>query len=470
MGGELNNCVRLDVACARGRFTSRGRILVTRHQMELPTAVKAITFVPVRSQYTSAPHGPSAYWVMPLVNFVSDFLQAHPDLSRHPLRIYPTPEIPAGLSRDDHLVASIEAGQKDRLIVFELHGKLGFIEPLPDYEERESRLESGAERCLVTALMVGHAPSDPADWEGLRSWFPFDLLNILSLATGSEVGTPWVEFRDEGGGLVRRFHGSMGRRGFTPGHRVIHELPHRGTGLLLTRSLASPEFGKPYLHVAIRHLVRGGAYEGSPLEDRFNHIARALDSLAARFKVDHADLLGELPAHAAKTVSDALGLARDTLAGCADEAAAEGRADAEKVLRRIAARLGSNVTSAWDFGQSVARLAALFKFPDAEIAESYYAATPRFGGKKWTEALSKNRAKVMHGRFFNFGDDPHELYDVLSILEHLHDLLTRVVLTVLGYEGCYQPAPKKWVGVGATREWVKPDTQAKELGYGAQGS
>src|SRR2546425_6024735 len=40
-----------------------------------------------------------------------------------------------------------------------------------------------------------------------RSWFPFDILSALSFASGSEVGFPWIEIRDEEGALIRRLHG-----------------------------------------------------------------------------------------------------------------------------------------------------------------------------------------------------------------------------------------------------------------------
>ena len=99
---------------------------------------------------------------------------------------------------------------------------------------------------LPTAVMVGEVDNDHAntDLEDLERWLsPHGLLMLLTLATGTEVGSSWIELRDEQGRLVRRFHRRLHETRFSRGHRIVDELPFKdekrptGTGYLLTKGL-----------------------------------------------------------------------------------------------------------------------------------------------------------------------------------------------------------------------------------------
>src|SRR5947209_6029531 len=127
------------------------------------------TFTPLRSQFDATDKGQPHYWVMPLTNFLSRFTSRHPVLDRHPLRIYPTPVVPDGLEGEDAFIANHNANLKNRLITFEFMGGPGFIEALPDYDQRENNLTEGRERHSVTAVMVGEVRTrgiEQADLEG----------------------------------------------------------------------------------------------------------------------------------------------------------------------------------------------------------------------------------------------------------------------------------------------------------------
>lgn len=124
------------------------------------------------------------------------------------------------------------AHSKNHLIVFEFAEGLGFVERLSDYEVTNELLLEGKERCKPTAVMVGPTGSGPVEsFERMRHWFPFDVLSLLTLATGTEVGCPWVEFRDDEGRLVCRFHRYLGVRPFRKGRRLIEEIALRDVGL-----------------------------------------------------------------------------------------------------------------------------------------------------------------------------------------------------------------------------------------------
>ena len=107
------------------------------------------------------------------------------------------------------------------------------MERLPDYAESERLLVEGKERSKTTAVMVGPVGDEPVDtFERMQGRFPFDVLSLLTLATGTEVGCPWVEVRDEQGRLVRRFHGGLKVTHFRKGRRLIEEISMtRGRGI-----------------------------------------------------------------------------------------------------------------------------------------------------------------------------------------------------------------------------------------------
>lgn len=194
---------------------------------------------------TAAADGQPKYWVLPLSNFGPEFHFSHPTLDSHPLRIYPTPSIPEGLNTKDAVLAAIRANEQNKLIIFDFNGSLGFIEPLPDCKERVEQLKSGRCVCVVTAVMAAEIPNG-SDLEKLEAWLPFDLLFLLGLAAGNEIGAAWIELRSESGALIRRIHVKAGLGAFTKSRAAISQ----GIGVLLTQSRTSQHFGTDYLRIA----------------------------------------------------------------------------------------------------------------------------------------------------------------------------------------------------------------------------
>jgi hypothetical protein len=70
----------------------------------------------------------------------------------------------------------------------------------------------------------------------------------------------------------------------------------------------------------------------------------------------------------------------------------------------------------------------------------------------------------MHRSYFDVVGGKHEVEDLLRITKHLHDILTRIILKMLGYNGKYQPTVLSW-STGADVEWVKQDLSVDQLGY-----
>lgn len=313
-----NPCTKLEVEGPQGIFSTQeitDYFANTVYGDVAGAGVQKIFFEVLWSEFSAAGARELRYWVLPLTNFVSDFRWYAPnELDRHALRVFPTPQVPDEITHVPHgpdqeereqraMLALMAANSKNHIVTFELNGALGFVERLPKYEERRDSLLAEDRQTRLTAVMVGEIGSNPsAAFDELASWLhPWDLLALLTLATGSEVGAPWIELRDEEGGIVRRFHRRLREPRFRKGHRVIDELPIQGDpsrptgiGRLITRATSrSEKFGEAFLQVAITHLVRS-RYRSQTLEESVVFLSRALDGLCERYGLARQDLMARL--------------------------------------------------------------------------------------------------------------------------------------------------------------------------------
>jgi hypothetical protein len=290
--GRQNRCTAFTVTTAEGIFTARHNIFYS-YSLGDKAVLKLHLSV---GQFDSRCHGEPRFWVMPLSNFISDFAQRHEQLDRHPLRIYPTPVIPSDLTQEEVSLAPWVVNSENRLIIFESGSALAFIEPLPDYEDRKKELLSRQTANLLTAVMIGEIGSHGIEIHDLEGWIPGGDLDLLSVATGTWVGSPWIEFRDGDGKLIRRIHAVFGRATYAPGHPAISEAINRGTGHLLSAYRASSVFQKPFFLVTLANLI-DGQMDGDTEENNLRHLFVALETLCKEFGFSTQDLhlgLGEV--------------------------------------------------------------------------------------------------------------------------------------------------------------------------------
>ena len=229
--------------------------------------------------------------------------------------------------------------------------------------------------------MVGEVASEKIDFHDLEAWFPFDVLGLLGLATGTMVGAPWIEFRNSEGQLVRRSHVSLGIPIFAQGHGVIDELLHRSTGRLITRALASANFGKGYIHAAVRHLTLASSYNQSTLEDELTHLARALDCACHELGLTGFNLLDKLTSPSDKKfVKDEVKAAAERIRSMADAAmqAEESEPARAITLRKIAGKTLSEPPYILNnFGAAVVSLLKQTGLEDWKVMERFDAEHPR---------------------------------------------------------------------------------------------
>ena len=118
-----------------------------------------LVFTLLSAQFDVVPEGQAQYWVAPLSNFVSAYAQRDVELDRHPLRLRPTPVVPAGTPQAEK--EDFESRNRKPLIRFDYEGAPGFIEPLPDHGARTESLRTGGQRNRLTAAMVGEVGDNP---------------------------------------------------------------------------------------------------------------------------------------------------------------------------------------------------------------------------------------------------------------------------------------------------------------------
>lgn len=396
----------------------------------------------LKSEFTISSPVNAKYWVLPISNLLSDFMQRNDELENHPLRINP----------------------ENRLISFDFNGGRGFIEPLNDYNERKDQLLKCQERNLITAVIVGEIGTKSIDIADLDEWFPFYFLDLLGLTTGTEVGASWIEFRDATGKLVRRVHLMLERASFSKGHRNIDEVFDRGTGKLLTAYQLSEFKDTPCLISTIKHIIRGGRFDLN-LEDNMSHIFQALDGLCEYYGLNIQNLTQNLNTHQTEIVRNSLREACDEIRAEAKKSSCN--SDQIDALTLIASRTENACNTVRDFGLATIDLMNRYNLHDSSIINAHYRNNPRSDGRRWHQVLSHYRGIVIHRGFFDFDTVGYDFEDVLRVKYHIHDIVIRIVLKMLCYDGTYQrgvliPVDSKH---SCSLDWVKPNTTASELGY-----
>ncbi len=110
-----NPCTKLEVVTPRGVFVTDDVSYCGTNSFMGTGEVTEANFAVGMSRFEATPQAAPAYWALPLANFLTECWQAHPDLDRHPLRVFPKPELPeevtSVLSGQDHELSSEKALQ-----------------------------------------------------------------------------------------------------------------------------------------------------------------------------------------------------------------------------------------------------------------------------------------------------------------------------------------------------------------------
>lgn len=424
---EANQCTKLEVVTPNGTFSSIG--INIKHY--IPNYLNnVLNFFVLTSQFEV--HDKEAkYWVLPLYNLITNFYRYSREWT-HPLSI-----------------SSKHVG-----IIFKFNCSTCFIEPLEDYEVRKEELTNFKKPKKITSIMVGELRSIPKDSESLDQQVPINFLELLGLATGTEIGSPYIELRTAEGELVKRIHVEHNNPIYFKGHVAMDEFCGRGIGILLDNGQSLLHLGNSYMIATLKHLVRAGS-RNLDIDEKLIHIFQALDGLCEIFDLKTQNLNQRINTSQQKKIKAILEKAsRDISAIAVDD-------EQSHVIGEIANRTRTiPAGTARDFGLSLSDLLKLFDLADANIIEDYYQDSEN--RKSWIRFLSHCRGVEIHKGFLEFDGDEFDFTEINVIRAHLHDILFRLVFKMIHYDGTYrspiQTLPKE-------ANWVKPNTSPKMLGY-----
>jgi hypothetical protein len=291
---------------------------------------------------------------------------------------------------------------------------------------------------------------------GLLVWLP----NVaVTEACVNPVISQGIWSRDENGRLVRRLHIAVGNLHHrTDGYGAIEKAFHWSGGEYLTTALASPQVKEPFFSIALRHCIRAGL-PGLSLDDQLDHLVRALECLCARYGFSKQDLTDGFDAQLTKSIGTVLNDARAEISRLAATVAEPGR---RTQVSRIAARTRSAAQKDQSFGLAVEKLVHHFGLLDTEVLAPYYATHPGPEGRDWVETLSYCRGAVFHEGFVDVDAPGTAVGEVLGFILHLHDLVVRVLLKIVGYGGTYQPRLIRGTAAQHT-DWFKPGVRVDGL-------
>jgi hypothetical protein len=395
---------------------------------------------PAKSEFVPFTSAPESLLVLPLANFISEFPTSPVTVCSHPLNVNPGTN-----------------PRSEYCIPFEVCGQKALILQLPGAEDEQERMRAFNEKMKLTAVailpMVDPAMSDP--W----GWFLTTFLRLLELASGCEIGVPWIEVRDQSLRLVRRLHFAIGHQHHvTDGYGAITKPFHWSNGEYLTAALSAVEAREPFFSIAMRHVIRAGL-PGLTLDDQLDHLVRALECLSARYGFGKQDLLDGFDALIKQAIRTVLNDAKKALSKLAS---AVPEAGLRTQVSRIAERAQSAAQTDRSFGLAVEKLVRHLGLLDAEVLVPHYASHPGPEGRDWIGTLSYYRGAVFHEGFVDIDSPGTQTGEVFGFILHLHDLVVRMLLKIVGYGGTYQPRLIR-ATAAETVDWFKPGIRVDSL-------
>jgi len=456
--------VAVKVVSPAGSFSANRAIAFNANlSFGMDSAPPTVKLAATEAEYTSNETGAAAYWVAPLINFISRFRHRSTETDNHPIRIFSTPALPDDVPEQERMWALLAANSTNSLILFRFSGHPGFIEPLPDYLERAKDLESGDQDQLATAVMVGSIPEGaPLDASGVGTWFPSGYLYALSIASGAFVGFPFIELRTAQGTLTKRIHISSGAAKYAKGAKIIDELFIKAsgspTGVLMDQIQAAFATRRHLCSVA-NYAVAAGL-QSTVIENYADNLVRAFEALTTAEGVATQNLLDGVSPTSQQAVKIAIDNAATAIRAESTKLMQSGEIDAANRLSRIADRARSANQREAMFGLAVAALLKKYDLKDEAVLNAMLAS--RTPPTTWAQMLSKIRGAVIHTGYIDL-QNRSDLLSQYALLRHLHDVLVRLFLIQVGYKGTYQPVVAEWAGTSKELDWVEESTSPTKL-------
>jgi len=493
-GSKLkNSCLIFKIITHNGYFEVLSKIGYTHLNTDIQ-----IKFSFSKSQYISNNHKDASYWVMPLTNFIADCLKnsniKKHELDNHPLRIF----IPPQLKDEDE---SIEMGDEIRNIRIRNYfiefgfgkplGKLedaslnfedalasvgispdeykpydlwvdknkdflrwGFIEILSNYDEKAQILSSSQSKYQITSLMVGCYKNMPKnlEFDETMKHLPTHFSLLLSFASGSYVGVPWIELRASNGRLVSRLHTSISWEQLPYQKGIISLDQSRGWGItnLLTNAPLKIEQN---LREAIRLSIKIRHY--NHLSDIMTDLFRAFDTITITYRDAKHKFKPLIDPCRYRAIEKIIEEAYKRIKEVGEKTHGEEKNAINNTIANNAIREALNPKKT-TLTQAIVEFIQSHDLNDMKVVPDI---------ETWVNKVNSYRNQVIHEVYFDFEDTTknQSFSEAGTYLVHLYDLLIRIILKMLNYHGIY----KSYLKDGIVRvDWVQPTTTPpSDLGY-----
>src|SRR5579884_1060704 len=359
---EPNPCIAAQIATAEGTF----ELLTFEYEIDEhwhdPTKPVVLRFDAIRSQYSAVEPATPEYFLLPLRGLFSEML-------------------PIGALVDYALRFADNQNGSGRPvgIAFEFDGPC-FIQPV----NTATATGDSTGASSVTAALCGPLAGRSFDTQRYEDWFPFEVLPLLDLATGREVNSPWVEFRDGTGNVVRRIHLGNFQPTSKAGRPALFFGQCQSIGRLLTAALRSQDLRKLPTKAALAHLTQAGRTDF--LETQLSHCFEALDGLFNHFDLGRLDAESKLRKDLSKQIRAFIAEVRGRIQGLKSNVDDPQQAD---LLSRVDRQLDRSMLIWKTFDQKLESLLTKFEFKDAIVLDT------TFDGS-WARYVGGVRNRIVH--------------------------------------------------------------------------
>ena len=414
-----------------GTLTSRGTFSISR------THGNSMHFKPTLCVWEPNDARHPVAMRVPLLNLVAPFGGAHNTTS-----VY---------------VPDFDGGRIDLVLL----NKPAYMVAHSDYGECYGKLEDSESDCEVTSSLIMETIDKYDDFETLRHHFLWGFFPLLNLASGIEVGCPWIDQVDTLGNMVSRSFVSWQPHPYRPGHAVIGDASTTAWSQLVAAGTNSEHFGQLYYRAATIRSVRSGQ-SGQVIEDRLAHAVRAFDNLGSVKGTSTVNVKLILAEEYKELLALVDGM-KEQVRLLQARASATDVADKVEVLESLVRKAPSLLSVNKKTGRAVSDLARSLGLPDADIMETFFRSICPQAEYPWSRQIDSLRNQALHQGYFD-QDSSDPLYRYIGrTIQHLRDILQRVLLKLIGYDGFYRSlvAQTTWSSV----DWVQATTRASELGY-----
>lgn len=188
------------------------------------------------------------------------------------------------------------------------------------------------------------------------------------------------------------------------------------------------------------------------LDDRLSQLYRAFEGLAKAVQFDWPRALSE-------ALADALGTTARAIRAVCQASQLTDDDEAGRALTIIADKVAGAGTLTTGFDRALLAMLAAHGLHAAAALAAHHGHP-----NTWPKAIAKYHQLITHTGYIDFQGGDYDPDAVARTARHLHDLLLRLLLRLVDYDGHYPPRVEEMSDARPV-DWVAPTTPVRRLGY-----